>query len=77
MIESNNYVIKLPLKFDISSTFDMKAFAIYKTQQSLPNDPFETSDSFHWHKMNILVLLWMHKLFLPGIAKLSKSQNIS
>jgi hypothetical protein len=45
MIESNNYVIKQPLNFDISSTFDMKDFAIYKTQQSLHNDPFETSYS--------------------------------
>jgi hypothetical protein len=32
MIESNNYVIKLPLNFDISSTFDMNNLVIYKTQ---------------------------------------------
>jgi hypothetical protein len=32
MIESNNYIIKLQLNFDISSTYDMKDFVIYKTQ---------------------------------------------
>jgi hypothetical protein len=30
MIKSNNYVIKLPLNFDISSTFNMKDLSIYK-----------------------------------------------
>jgi len=42
MIESNNYIIKLPLNFDISYTFDMKDLVIYKTQQSIPNVYFET-----------------------------------
>jgi len=42
MIESNNYIIKLPLNFDISYTFDMKDLVIYKTQQSIPNVSFET-----------------------------------
>jgi hypothetical protein len=42
MIESNNYIIKLPLNFDISSTFDMKDLVIYKTQQPIPDAPFET-----------------------------------
>ena len=32
MIGSNNYIIKLPLNFDISSTCDMKNLVIYKTQ---------------------------------------------
>jgi hypothetical protein len=32
MIKSNNYVIKLPLNFDISSTFNMKDLSIYKIQ---------------------------------------------
>jgi len=32
MIESNNYIIKLQLNFDISSTFDMKDLVIYKIQ---------------------------------------------
>jgi hypothetical protein len=32
MIKSNNYVIKLPLNFDISSTFNIKDLGIYKTQ---------------------------------------------
>jgi len=30
MIESNSYVIKLPLNFDISSIFDMNVLVIYK-----------------------------------------------
>jgi hypothetical protein len=42
MIESNNYIIKLPLNFDISYTFDMKDLVIYKTQQYIPNIYFET-----------------------------------
>ena len=45
MIKSNNHVIKLLLNFNISSTFDMKDFVIYKTQQSFPDDSFETFDS--------------------------------
>jgi len=45
MIESNNYVIKLPLNFDISSTFDMKDLVIYKTQQPIPNTLFDTPTS--------------------------------
>ena len=32
MIESNSYVIKLPLNFDIIFIFDMKYLVIYKTQ---------------------------------------------
>jgi hypothetical protein len=32
MIESNNDVIKLTLNFDISSTFNMEDFIIYKTR---------------------------------------------
>jgi len=32
IIESNSYIIKLPLNFDISSTFNMKDPDIYKTQ---------------------------------------------
>jgi hypothetical protein len=40
MIESNIYVIKLLLNFDISSTFDMKNFVIYKTQQPIPDALF-------------------------------------
>jgi hypothetical protein len=42
MIESNIYVIKLLLNFDISSTFDMKNFVLYKTQQPIPYALFET-----------------------------------
>jgi hypothetical protein len=45
MIESNNYIIKLPLNFDISSTFDMKDIVIYKTQQPIPNALFDTPTS--------------------------------
>jgi hypothetical protein len=42
MIESNNYVIKLTLNFDINSTFKMNDLVIYKTQQSIPDALFET-----------------------------------
>lgn len=42
MIESNNHVFKLPLKFDISSTFNMNDLVIYITQQSFRGGPFET-----------------------------------
>jgi hypothetical protein len=44
MIESNNYVIKLPLNFDISSTFNMKDLIIYKIQPIL-DAPFDTPTS--------------------------------
>jgi hypothetical protein len=42
MIESNNYIIKLSLNFDISSTFNTKDLVIYKTQHSIPDVPFKT-----------------------------------
>jgi len=42
MIESNSYVIKLLLNFDISSTFDMKDLIIYKTPKPILDDHFET-----------------------------------
>jgi hypothetical protein len=42
MIGSNNYIIKLPLNFDISSTCDMKNLVIYKTQEPISDAPFET-----------------------------------
>jgi hypothetical protein len=46
MIELNNYIINLSLNFDdISSTFDMKDLVIYKTQQLIPGDLFETPTS--------------------------------
>jgi hypothetical protein len=46
MIELNNYIIKLSLNFDdISSTFDMKDLVIYKTQQLIPGNLFETPNS--------------------------------
>ena len=32
MIELNNYVIKMPLNFDINSIVHMKNLVIYKTQ---------------------------------------------
>ena len=32
----------MKLNFDISSTFYIKNLDIYKTQQSISNDPFET-----------------------------------
>ena len=41
MIKSNNYVIKLPLNFDISFTFNMKDLSIYKIQH-IPNASFDT-----------------------------------
>ena len=44
MIESNNYVIKLPLKFDINSTFNMKDLSIYKIQP-IPDAFFDTPTS--------------------------------
>jgi len=44
MIKSNNYVIKLPLNFDISSTFNMKDLSIYKIQH-IPDAPFDTPTS--------------------------------
>jgi len=44
MIKSNNYIIKLPLNFDISSTFNIKDFSIYKIQ-SIPDAPFDTPTS--------------------------------
>lgn len=42
MIESNSYVIKLSINFDVSSIFYMKDLVIYKTQQFILDDPFET-----------------------------------
>ena len=42
IIESNSYVIKLPLNFDISSTFYMKDVIIYKIRQSISDDHIET-----------------------------------
>jgi hypothetical protein len=44
MIKSNNYVIKLPLNFDISSTFNLKDLSIYKIQP-IPDAPFDTPTS--------------------------------
>jgi hypothetical protein len=44
MIESNNYVIKLPLNFNISSSFNMKDLSIYKIQP-IPNTSFNTPTS--------------------------------
>jgi hypothetical protein len=44
MIELNNYVIKLSLNFDISSTFNMKGLIIYKIQPIL-DAPFDTLTS--------------------------------
>ena len=46
MIESNSYAIKLPLNFEISSTFDIKYLVIYKIQP-ISNAPFETSACCH------------------------------
>jgi hypothetical protein len=44
MIELNNYVIKLSLNFDISSTFNMKDLIIYKIQPII-DAPFDTHTS--------------------------------
>jgi len=44
MIKSNNYVIKLPLNFDISSTSNMKDLSFYKIQPT-PDAPFDTLTS--------------------------------
>jgi hypothetical protein len=44
MIKSNNYVIKLSLNFDISSTFNMKNLSIYKIQP-IPDASFDTPTS--------------------------------
>jgi len=44
MIKSNNYVIKLLLNFDISSTFNMKDLSIYKIQP-IHNASFDTPTS--------------------------------
>ncbi|KAJ6888273.1 hypothetical protein NC652_029341 [Populus alba x Populus x berolinensis] len=44
MITSNNYVIKLPLNFDINSTLNMKDLSIYKIQPT-PDAPFDTPTS--------------------------------
>jgi len=44
MIKSNNYVIKLPLNFDISSTFNMKDLSIYKIQH-ISDASFDTTTS--------------------------------
>ena len=44
MIKLNNYVIKLPLNFDISSTLNIKDLSIYKIQPT-PDAPFDTSIS--------------------------------
>jgi hypothetical protein len=60
MIELNNYIINLSLNFDdISSTFDMKDLVIYKTQQLIPGDLFETPTHYPylWQKNNISMLL--------------------
>ena len=43
IVVSTIYVIKLPQNFDINSTFNMKYLVIYKIQQSITYDPFETS----------------------------------
>jgi hypothetical protein len=42
MIKSNNYVIKIPLNFDINSTFNMKDLGIYKIQP-IPDASFDTT----------------------------------
>lgn len=44
MIKSNNYIIKLSLNFDISSTFNMKDLSIYKIQP-IPYASFDTPTS--------------------------------
>jgi len=44
MIKSNNYVIKLPLNFDISFTFSMKDLGIYKIQP-IPDASFDALTS--------------------------------
>ena len=44
MIKSNNYVIKLSLNFDISSTFNRKDLILYKIQPML-DAPFDTPTS--------------------------------
>jgi len=74
MIKSNSYIIKLPLDFDINSTFDMKDFVIYKIQ-FISNAPFETHIplSLYFPQKNILMLLWMLKLFLLHIMNFSES----
>jgi hypothetical protein len=41
MIESNSYIIKLPLNFDINLTFDMKDLVVYKIQQAISDAPFD------------------------------------
>jgi len=40
---STIYVIKLPQNFDNNFTFDIKDLVIYKIQQSITDDLFETS----------------------------------
>jgi hypothetical protein len=44
MIKSNNYIIKLPLNFDVSSIFNLKDLSIYKVQP-IPDAPFDTPTS--------------------------------
>jgi hypothetical protein len=76
MIESNNYVINLPLNFDISSIHLIRRISLYIKHNSLslifllkplPHYPYL------WHQINILMLLWMYKLFLSGMVNFSKS----
>jgi len=44
MIKSNNYVMKLPLNFNISSIFNMEDLSIYKIQP-IPDASFDTPTS--------------------------------
>jgi hypothetical protein len=78
MNKSNSYVIKLPSNFNIISTFNMKDFVLYKIQPIF-NAHFENPDLLFLSlaQKNILMLFWMHKLFLSGTMNFNEFQYMS
>jgi hypothetical protein len=73
MIESNCYTIKLPLNFNIILTFDMKDLVLKHNLSLMILLKLFPYYPYLWHKRNIIILLWMHKLFLPGMLNFNES----
>jgi hypothetical protein len=73
---STIYVIKLPQNFDNNFTFDIKDLVIYKIQQSITDDLFETSPPLSLsltQKKHINAILDV-LVVLPGMMNCSESQ---
>jgi hypothetical protein len=73
---STIYVIKLPQNFDNNFTFDIKDLVIYKIQQSITDDLFETSPPLSLsltQKKHINATLDV-LVVLPGMMNCSESQ---